>query len=177
MSLYWKIFYTFAKIGLFTIGGGYAMLPLIQKEVVDKKKWISSKEFIDLLALSQSVPGVLAINISVATGYKLRKNTGSIVAALGAILPSFVIILVIAMFFRSFQENVYINKMFKAIRPAVVALIVIPVFTTAREIGITVKTVIIPVVSAFLIWYWGVSPVYIVLIAAIGGMIYGRIKS
>jgi chromate transporter len=176
MSLYWKIFYTFAKIGLFTIGGGYAMLPLIQKEVVDKKKWISSEEFIDLLALSQSVPGILAINISIAIGYKLRKKTGSITAALGAILPSFVIILIIAMFFRTFQDNVYINKMFKAIRPAVVALIVIPVFTTAKEIGINIKTVIIPAASAFLIWYWGVSPVYIVLIAAIGGIIL-RVKN
>jgi chromate transporter len=176
MNLYWKLFCTFAQIGLFTIGGGYAMLPLIQKEVVDKKKWISSEEFIDLLALSQSVPGILAVNISIATGYKLRKNAGSIIAALGAILPSFVIILAIAVFFHSFQDNAYINKMFKAIRPAVVALIVIPVFTTAKEIGITLKTAIIPAASAFLIWYWGVSPVYIVLLAAIGGMIYGKVK-
>jgi chromate transporter len=176
MGLYWKIFYTFAKIGLFTIGGGYAMLPLIQKEVVDKKKWISSEEFIDLLALSQSIPGIMAINISIAAGYKLRKNRGSLVAALGTILPSFVIILAIAAFFRSFQENLYINKMFKAIRPAVVALIAVPVFTTAREIGITLKTVIIPAASAFLIWYWGVSPVYIVLAAAIGGVVYGKLR-
>jgi chromate transporter len=177
MSLYWEIFYTFAKIGLFTIGGGYAMLPLIQKEMVDKKKWISQGEFIDLLALSQSVPGILAVNISVATGYKLKKIKGSFVAALGAILPSFLIILVIAVFFHSFQENPYINKMFKAIRPAVVALIVVPVFTTAKAIGINAKTVIIPAASAFLIWFWGVSPVYIVLIAVVGGMIYGRIKN
>ncbi|MDR2086043.1 MAG: chromate transporter [Dysgonamonadaceae bacterium] len=176
MNLYGKIFCTFAKIGLFTIGGGYAMLPLVQKEVVDRKKWLSSEEFIDLLALSQSIPGIMAINISIAAGYKLKKNKGSIVATLGTILPSFVIILAIAMFFRSFQENPYINKMFMAIRPAVVALVAVPVFTTAKEIGITVKTAIIPLASAFLIWYWGVSPIYIVLIAAVGGIIYGKLK-
>jgi chromate transporter len=176
MNLYGEIFYTFAKIGLFTIGGGYAMLPLLQKEVVDRKKWISSGEFIDLLALSQSIPGIIAINISIAAGYKLRKNRGSMVAVLGTILPSFVIILAIAVFFRSFQENLYINKMFRAIRPAVVALIAVPVFTVAKEIGINIKTVIIPLASAFLIVYWGVSPVYIVLIAAIGGMVYGKLR-
>jgi chromate transporter len=177
MSLYWQIFYTFAKIGMFTIGGGYAMLPLIQKEVVDKKKWISSSEFVDLIAISQSVPGVLAVNISIITGYRLKKNLGSIVATFGTILPSFVIILAIALFFRSFQENIYINKMFKAIRPAVVALIAVPVFSTAKVVGINIKTLIIPLASAFLIWYWGVSPIYIVLIAALGGIIYGRVMN
>jgi chromate transporter len=177
MNLYWQIFHTFARIGMFTIGGGYAMLPLIQKEVVDKKKWISTDEFVDLVAISQSVQGVLAVNISIITGYRLKKNRGSIVATLGTILPSFIIILAIALFFRSFQENIYISKMFKAIRPAVVALIAASVFSTAKAVGINIKTLIIPLASAFLIWYWGVSPIHIVLIAALGGIIYGRVKN
>jgi chromate transporter len=176
MNLYGQIFFTFAKIGTFTIGGGYAMLPLIEKEVVERKKWISRDDFVDMIALSQSVPGIIAVNISILAGYKLRKNLGSIVAALGTILPSFIIILAIALFFRSFQDNIYITKMFKAIRPAVVALIAVPVFTTAKTIGINIKTVIIPVAAAFLIWHWGVSPIYIILAAAIGGIIYGRVK-
>ncbi|MDH8701449.1 chromate transporter [Dysgonomonadaceae bacterium PH5-43] len=175
MNLYWQIFYSFAKIGLFTIGGGYAMLPLIQKEVIDNKKWISYNDFIDMLAISQSTPGVFAVNIAIFIGYRLKGNTGSIVAALGTILPSFIIMLAIAMFFRNFQDNVYVGKMFKAIRPAVVALIAVPVFTTAKAIGINIKTVIIPILSAFLIWYWGVSPIYIVLAAAIGGLIFGKL--
>ncbi len=176
MNLYWQIFYTFAKIGAFTIGGGYAMIPLIQREVVDKKQWISKSDFIDMIAVSQTVPGVLAVNIAIFAGYKLKKNMGSIVATLGAVLPSFLIILAIAMFFRRFEDNIWIQKMFKAIRPAVVALIAVPVFTTAKEVGINIKTIIIPIAAAFLIWYWGVSPVYIVLAAGLGGIIYGKLR-
>ncbi|MDR0866210.1 MAG: chromate transporter [Candidatus Symbiothrix sp.] len=172
MNLYWQIFYTFAKIGAFTIGGGYAMLPLVQKEVVEKKQWISAGDFIDMIAISQSVPGIWAVNIAIFTGYKIKKNAGSIVATLGAILPSFIIILLIAMFFRHFKDNEYIVKMFNAIRPAVVALIAVPVFTTAKSVGINRKTVIIPVASAFLIWFWGISPIYIVLAAATGGIFF-----
>ncbi|KAA6302372.1 MAG: Chromate transport protein [Candidatus Ordinivivax streblomastigis] len=173
MNVYGQIFGTFAKVGTFTIGGGYAMLPLIQKEVVEKKRWVSSDAFVDMIALSQSVPGVMAVNISILTGYHIKGIRGSMVAALGTILPSFFLLLLIAMFFRNFQDNVYIAKMFKAIRPAVVALIAVPVFTTAQTIGMNLKTVVIPVASALLIWYWGVSPVYVVLVAAIGGVVYG----
>ena len=176
MNVYWQIFYTFTKIGAFTIGGGYAMLPLIEKEVVEKKQWISRSDFIDMVAVSQSLPGVFAVNISILTGYKLKKNMGSIVATLGSILPAFVIMLLIAVFFRSFLDNVYIAKMFKAIRPAVVALIVVPVFSTAKEVGINIRTVIIPIAAAFLIWYWGVSPIYIVLAAVLGGLLYGFVE-
>ncbi len=176
MRFYWDIFITFAKIGAFTIGGGYAMLPLIQKEVVERKKWISPSDFIDMIAIAQSAPGILAVNISILTGYKLKKNWGSIVASIGSTLPSFVMILLIAMFFRQFEHIIWVQKMFKAIRPAVVALIAVPVFTTAKSIGINLKTIIIPVAAALLIWLWGVSPVYIVIAAAIGGLIYGKLS-
>jgi len=176
MNLYWQIFWTFTKIGAFTIGGGYAMLPLIEKEIVVKKKWIEATEFIDRIAISQSLPGVFAVNISILTGYRLKGNIGSIVAALGTILPSFLIILLIATLFRQFNENIYVMKAFKAIRPAVVALIAVPVFSTAKEIGINIRTVIIPVAAAFLIWYMGVSPVYVVLAAAIGGIAWGKLR-
>ena len=170
MNIYGQLFFTFTKIGAFTIGGGYAMLPLIQKEVVEKKKWVEAKEFLDMVVLSQSLPGIFAVNISILTGYKLKKNLGSVVAALGTILPSFLIILLAAMFFSHFNENIYIAKAFKAVRPAVVALIAVPVFKTASEVGINLKTVIIPAAAAFLIWFMGVSPVYVVLAAAAGGI-------
>jgi chromate transporter len=177
MNLYGQLFFTFAKIGTFTIGGGYAMLPLIEKEVVEQKKWIDAGEFVDMIAISQSLPGIFAVNISILTGYKLKGNTGSIVATLGSILPSFLMILAIALFFRHFNENEYIRKMFNAIRPAVVALIAVPVFTTAKEIGINLKNVIVPVAAAFLIWFWGVSPVYIVLAAIAGGLIKLKLRT
>ena len=177
MNLYWQIFWTFTKIGAFTVGGGYAMLPLIEKEIVVKKKWIEATEFIDRIAISQSLPGVFAVNISILTGYRLKGNLGSMVAALGTILPSFIIILLIATLFQQFNENIYVMKAFKAIRPAVVALIAVPVFSTAKEIGINIRTVIIPVAAAFLIWYLGVSPVYVVLAAAIGGIAWGKLRT
>lgn len=170
MNIYAQLFYTFTKIGTFTIGGGYAMLPLIEKDVVEKKQWIDAKEFVDMVAVSQSLPGILAVNISILTGYKLKGYPGSIVATLGAVLPSFLMILLIAVFFRQFDENVYVVKIFNAIRPAVVALIAVPVFTTAKRIGINLKTVIIPVLAAVLIWYWGVSPVFVVLAAIVLGV-------
>ena len=176
MNIYGQLFFTFTKIGAFTIGGGYAMLPLIQNEVVENKKWVEAKEFLDMVALSQSLPGIFAVNISVLAGYKLKKNLGSVVAASGTILPSFLIILLVAAFFGQFKENIYVGKAFKAIRPAVVALFVAPVFNTAKEVGINLKTVIIPITAAFLIWFMGISPVYIVLAAAIGGICLVKFK-
>ncbi|MDR1526561.1 MAG: chromate transporter [Dysgonamonadaceae bacterium] len=173
MGIYGQIFLTFFKVGAFTIGGGYAMLPLIQREMVERKKWIPENDFIDLIAVSQSVPGILAVNIAIFAGYRMKGTRGSIVATAGAILPSFLIILLIAMFFRNFQDNSYVIKIFKAIRPAVVALIAVPVFTTARAVGINLKTAVIPIAAAFLIGYWGVSPIYVVLAAALGGLVFG----
>lgn len=150
------------------------MLPLIERDIVEKKQWIDPKEFVDITAVSQSLPGVFAVNISIFTGYKLKGYWGSIVATLGTILPSFLIILLIAVFFRHFDENIYVVKIFNAIRPAVVALIAVPVFTTAKNIGINLKTIVIPVAAAVLIWYWGVSPVYIVLVAVVIGVVFRK---
>jgi chromate transporter len=174
MNLYGQLFFTFAKVGLFSIGGGYAMLPLMEKEIVERKHWVEPKEFIDEVTVSQSLPGILTVNISIFTGYKLKGYRGSIVATLGTVLPSFLIILLIASFFRQFKENIYVAKIFNAVRPAVVALIAVPVFTTARHVGINLKTVVIPIAAAVLIWYWGVSPVYIVLAAAVIGVVFRK---
>ena len=125
MNFYLDAFSTFFKIGLFTIGGGYAMVPLIEEEVVNKKKWLNQEDFIDLLAVSQSAPGVFAVNFSIFIGYKLRKFPGALSLALGAILPSFLIILSIVLFFHQFKEYEAVENIFKGIRPAVVALIAI----------------------------------------------------
>lgn len=170
--MYWTLFITFVKIGAFTIGGGYAMLPLIQREVVDRG-WMSKEDFIDLFAVAQSLPGIFAVNISIFVGYKLKKITGSVVCALGTILPSFFIILAIALFFTQIQDNVWVEKIFKGLRPAVVALIAVPCITTARSVKLSKKTIIIPVVAALLIWQLGISPVYIILAAIAGGLYYG----
>lgn len=176
MNFYLNAFGTFFKIGLFTIGGGYAMVPLIEEEVVRKKQWLSQEEFIDLLAVSQSVPGIFAVNFSIFIGYKLRKFSGALALALGAILPSFLIILAIALFFQQYKEYEVVENIFKGIRPAVVALIAVPTFSMAKSAKINRFNAWIPIVSALLIWLMGVSPVYIIVIAGIGGFIYGKLN-
>ena len=110
--------------------GGYAMVPLIQDEIVDKRKWIDKEDFIDLLALTQSVPGIFAVNIAIFIGYKLRKFRGALAMAFGTILPSFFIILAIALFFQQFKQYPIVENIFMGIRPAVVALIAAPTFST-----------------------------------------------
>jgi chromate transporter len=174
--MYLTLFITFFKIGMFTIGGGYAMLPLIQREVVDRG-WINKEDFIDLFSMAQSLPGIFAVNISIFVGYKLKKIKGGIVCALGTILPSFLIILFIALFFTGVKDNVWVERAFKGLRPAVVALIAVPCLTTARSIKLSRKTMVIPVAAALLIWLVGVSPVWIILAAIIGGILYNQFKT
>lgn len=174
MGIYSQFFSTFFRIGLFTLGGGYAMIPLIEEEVVNKRKWIDREAFLDLLAVAQTIPGVFAVNMSINIGYRLRKRRGAVTCALGCVLPSFLIILAIALFFHSFRDNKTMEAIFKGIRPAVVALIAAPCIKLARSARITLSNVWLPVGAALLIWLLGVSPVYIILAVGIGGYMYGR---
>lgn len=176
-NIYLDAFTIFFKIGAFTIGGGYAMVPLIENEIVDKRHWIAREDFVDLLAISQSAPGILAVNISIFIGYRLRGVRGSIVTALGTVLPSFLIILAIALFFHNLKDNTVIERIFKGIRPAVVALIAAPTFSMAKSAKINRYNVWIPVVSALLIWLLGFSPIWIIIAAGVGGFLYGRYRT
>ena len=171
-NLYLKLFISFFKIGAFTFGGGWAMIPLIEREVVDKQNWIKREDFVDALAIAQSLPGVLAVNVSILIGNKLRGLKGCLMATLGTILPSFLIILAIAIWFVQTYDNPVVERIFKGIRPAVVALIVSPVFSTAKTARINIKTVIIPIIVALSIWLGGISPIWFVLLGAIGGILY-----
>ena len=173
-NFYIESFKTFFKIGLFTFGGGYAMIPMIEAEVVDKHKWLDKEEFLDIIAISQSCPGVLAINVSVFIGYKLKKIKGAVCSSLGTALPSFLIILAIAMFFHQFEDNKVVSAIFRGIRPAVVALIAVPTFNMAKSARITLINCWIPIACALAIWMLGVSPIYVVLAAGIGGYVYGK---
>lgn len=175
MNIYLESFKTFTRIGMFTIGGGYAMLPLIEADVVDKKQWINKEEFVDLVAISQSCPGILAVNISIFIGYKLKGVWGSIICTLGTILPSFIIILMIALFFHTFRDNPTVQSIFLGIRPAVVALIAAPTFKMGKSARIGWTNIWIPVVSALLIWQMQVSPVYIIILAGVFGFLYGKL--
>ena len=174
-----QLFGSFFKIGAFTFGGGWAMISLIEREIVDKRRWIERAEFLDLLAVAQSLPGILAVNISVVVGDKLRGMLGSIAAAAGTILPSFMIILAIAMFLtpETITSSPTLTAIFKGIRPVVVALIVTPVITSARAAGLSWRTLWIPVVVALAIWSKlpvVSNPILYITIGALGGWLLMR---
>lgn len=131
------------------------MVPLIEADLVDKRKWVKKEDFLDLMALAQTVPGIFAVNIAIFIGYKLKGFWGAFWMALGTVLPSFLIILAIALFFRQFQHVEAVEHVFKGIRPAVVALIAAPTFKMAKSARISRYNIWIPVVSALLIWLIG----------------------
>ena len=170
-----KLFVTFFRIGLFTFGGGYAMIPLIENDVVERNGWLKKDEFLDLLAVAQSAPGVFAVNMAVFVGYKLRGKRGALAASFGCVLPSVVIILLIALFFRRFRHIEVVNNIFMGIRPVVVALIAVPVFNVAKSAKLGWSTVWVPIVAAFLIVALGVSPIYVIMAAGVAGYVWGRI--
>ncbi len=176
-GILWKLFLTFMKIGAFTFGGGWAMISIIEREVVDKHRWLAKDEFLDQLAVAQSLPGILAVNISVAVGDRLKGTRGAVSAALGTILPSFLIILCIAIFLTPdlIKNNPVLSSIFAGIRPAVVALIIAPVITTAKAAHIGWRTVLIPAVVALLIWSkWPVvsNPIIFIVLGAVGGYLH-----
>lgn len=175
MSLYFSLFITFFKIGAFTFGGGYAMIALLQREVVSRG-WLTDEEFLDLFAITQSLPGIIAVNISIFIGYRLRKFKGALVCAIGTILPSFLIILAIAVYFTEMQDNVWVERVFKGLRPAVVALIAVPVFTAIKSLHINKFMLLVPIASALSIWLLNISPIYVIIVSAVGGLVYSYYK-
>lgn len=177
---YWQLFTSFFKIGAFTFGGGWAMISVIEKEIVDRHGWIEREEFLDLLAIAQSMPGILAVNIATAIGDKIGGMKGSIVASLGTILPSFLIILSIAIFLtpETIKNNRVLSAIFMGIRPAVVALIIAPVVTSAKAARLTIKTVWIPLVVALMISLnLGVvsNPIIYIILGGLGGYLFWAI--
>ena len=176
MGTYLSLFGTFFKIGAFTFGGGWAMISIIEREIVDKHHWIEREEFLDLLAVAQSLPGILAVNIATAVGDKISGSRGSMVAALGTILPSFLIILAIAIFLTPeiIKTNKIVSAIFMGIRPAVVALIIAPVLTSAKAAKLKWKTVWIPFVVALMIWLdLGLisNPIFFIVLGGLGGFL------
>ena len=171
-----RLFTTFFKIGLFTFGGGYAMIPLIQREVIERRKWIEEKDFLDMLVLAQSTPGPIAVNTAVFVGYKIAGVLGAIMATLGTVLPSFIIILLLALFFAEVRENRYVDAAFRAMRPAVVALIVAPLIGLVK--GMKWYLMAVSAAVAMAVWYFGFSPAYLIgvslVIGAVIAVVNGR---
>ena len=177
--MYWKMFITFFKIGAFTFGGGYAMIPIIQNQIVEKQKWIGEEEFVDALSLTQAAPGPIAVNTSIYVGYKLKKLPGAIVCTLGTVLPSFIIISIIARFFNVFRNNQIIEKIFMGVRPAVVALILSAVYrlftmNTRDNIYLRAFVALLTVIAIIII---EINPVWTVIIGGTGAIIYNKYKT
>ena len=166
----WEIFWTFLKIGAFTFGGGYAMIPLIQHEVVARHKWLSEREFIDLLTIAQAAPGPISLNTAVFVGYNQLRYLGALSAILGVVIPSFTIILVVALFFTEMRHNSIVDAAFRGMRPAVVALIVAPI------VGLTKGThwwlIALSAVVAVVVWHFGFSPIWLLIAGAIAGVLW-----
>lgn len=170
-----SIFRVFSKIGAFTIGGGYVMLPLIGDEVT-RRGWISREDYQDVTVLAQSAPGILAINIAYYTGYRIRGIKGSVVAAVGAALPSFLIILAIAMIFTGFKDNLYVQRFFQGVRPVAVALILSAAIDMFRSSKWTWWSVGIAVITLFAVAFLKVSPIWIILAVIVCAMSISQIK-
>lgn len=168
------IFLTFFKIGSFTIGGGYAMLPIIQREVVDSKKWLGEEEFLDSIAVTNSLPGPLAINCATFVGYKKAGLPGAISAALGAVMPSFLIILIIALFFSTIENNPTVQYVFAGIRPAVVALITFALVKLVKSMGITPINVSMAAAALILILFLDFHPIVTIIICGTLGFFIFR---
>lgn len=176
MKSYWNLFWTFAKVSAFTIGGGMAMVAVIREILVEKKKWMTDDEFMDVLAISQSLPGLLAVNISIFLGYRLRGTKGSIVATFGSILPPFLIILLIAMVFTNYKDNATVQAIFKGIRPAVVALIAVPTIQMAIRQKLNVWSGLLALATILLIVLLKVSPIYIILVVGVAAAVLAKYR-
>ena len=170
MSQLFEIFWSFLKIGAFTFGGGYAMIPIIQHEVINRRGWLTEQEFIELLTIAQTAPGPISLNTAVFVGYKFRRYKGALAAVTGVVIPSFVIILLIAIFFAGIRNNVWVDAAFKGMRPAVVALIVAPIVGLTK--GMHWRGVSIALATAVVVWHFGLSPIWLLIAGAIGGILW-----
>ncbi len=170
-----RLFATFFKIGLFTFGGGMAMIPLIRQEIIERQHWIEKGDFLDMLAVAQSAPGPIALNTAVFIGYKVKGFWGALAAVAGVVIPSFVVILAVAILFAEVRDNKVVDAAFKAMRPAVVALIVAPIIGLAK--GMRWYMIAIAATVAMVVWYWGVSPIYLIATAIVTGVVYTIIRT
>lgn len=176
MNTLLELYLTFFKLGLFTFGGGYAMLPLLEREVVDKKGWASHEEILDYYAIGQSTPGIIAINTSTFCGYKVCGNIGGIVASLGFISPSIIIISIIAKFLQSFSHLAIIQHAFAGIRVAVCALVFYSVLNMIKKDANTGLKFMVFILTFIAIGFLSVSPIVVVITVGVFGILLGRRK-
>lgn len=171
VSIY-NLFISFFKIGLFTFGGGYAMIPIMEKEIVDKKKWVGDEDIVTILAISESTPGPLAINSATYIGYNIRGVLGSIAATLGVVLPSFIIISLISLFFMNIKNNKIVNFIFTGIRCGVGVLVINAAIKLSKKLNITIFNIILAAVALLISIFTNFNIIFVILISAILGLIF-----
>ncbi len=162
----WKLYALFFKMGLFTFGGGYAMLPILQKEAVEKQKWVTAEELLNYYSVGQCTPGIIAVNAASFIGYKLRKISGLICATLGVISPSVIIIALVAAFLRKYMDNQYMQWAFGGIRICVIALIIDTVWNMCQKGIKDLRGYVVFAAAALLLWLFDLSAIVIVILAA-----------
>ncbi len=172
--IFLQLFWEFFKIGLFTFGGGYAMIPLIEKEIVNKYHWLTTAQFTDLVAISEMTPGPFAVNSATFVGYKVAKFWGAVSTTLGVILPSFLIIWAIASVFFSFQDNHIVQAAFKGLRPAVLGLIFVAALTVSKVAVSDYKSVIVLICVVAGVWLIKIHPILALVISAVIGILFFR---
>lgn len=172
MKKIYNLFFTFFKIGAFTFGGGYAMIPLMQREVVDKNKWITEEEMMDIVAIGESTPGPISINVATFVGYKLHKFWGAFFSTLGIVLPSFIVILIISYFLNDFMEIEIVRYAFSGIRVAIIALIIKALYSMYKQCSKNLLTYIIICLSFILITFFNINAIYVIILSALIALIY-----
>lgn len=171
-----ELFLIFLKIGAFTFGGGYAMLPIIQEEIVEKKGWIEEDKFLDALVVAQSSPGPVAVNLSIYTGYKVGGVAGAVVATLGSILPSFIIILVVVKYLYQYRNSPIIDNVFKGVTPAIVGLIIGAVYKLVKSADMKFPKLIMALIVFLVIVLLKITPIYLILIGGLGSVFIHKFK-
>ena len=174
MGRYFELFRSFFKIGIFTFGGGYAMIPIIEREVITRRGWIEEKEFYDLLTLAQSAPGPISLNTAVFVGYKMYGYRGALSALIGVVLPSFLILLLVAMFFSQIRQNSIVDAAFRGMQPIVVAIMLAPVLGFTR--GMHWSMMSVAAALALVVWHFEISPIYFLIVGGVAGLAWAAIR-
>ena len=169
--IYFRLLFSFFKIGMFSFGGGYAMLPMISREVVDINRWITAKEFIDIVAISQSTPGPISINAATYIGFKTAGVFGSVLATLGTVLPSMIVMLIICRFFFKFKGNKNVEGALLGLRPAVIGLIAAAAIMVGESSFIDYKSIIIFAGVFVATFKFKVDPIIMTIVSGVVGII------
>ena len=176
MIVYWQLFYAYTKIGIFGFGGGYAMLPFFQRELVSKKGWLTDEELLDLNAVAQCTPGVIAVNTATFCGYRVHGLSGSLLATLGVLVPPMIIVTIISAFFWSFAENPWVQHALTGVRACVCALIINSTIRLYRKAVLDLPTFLVFLTVLILAAFVGLSPAILVVGAGLFGLAYHRIR-